>query len=669
MSLSSLLDEVISVLKTDPRLISEGGELLKNKTQELAYKLDPLLIGLLLKNPLTKKRFFKEIEECLIFDQDAFVSFVTSKEFLPDSYTKYKNTIGLNIDGKTLNERKEISLVWAYKDCVLAWWQDKEDSKRDEVFYNETLGSDQIDRLLDPKVFTGFKRIDTDGKHDLKSFRKDENGNITDNLIIKWNNLLALHSLKKKFKGQVKLIYIDPPYNTDTDSFKYNDRFNHSTWLTFIKNRLEIARELLANDGIIFLHIDDSEQAYIKILMDEIFWRENFLNMLVIETGEVFWTKAAHINKTFVKVKDYVLVYLKNNSNKREIKPLWTKTTEVFDVHYSVYISDSLEKMTLVEYLQNIWWVKKIFDDYHTKLSINNISRMMVLNERFMNFINHEISTNIFQDQPYSRTLSDEILSQLKQNDILNYEGSFLFRTSSWSIRYYQPFSDAIHQTDDFNSEICRSTARWDLWKNFHTDMRNIDTEGWVKLKWWKKPERLLKDILTTYTSPNDLVLDFFWWSGTTGAVAHKMKRQYILTEQMEYIHDLPEQRLINVINGDKTGISESVGWEWWWDVVYMEIACNAERYIEMIRDAQNTDMLLEIWTELKIKSFVNHKLNPKSIDNTLEEFKTLSFSDQQKILIDLIDKNALYKNFSEMDDIDSGVNKEDRELNRNFYN
>ena len=120
MSLSSLLDEVISVLKTDPRLISEGGELLKNKTQELAYKLDPLLIGLLLKNPLTKKRFFKEIEECLIFDQDAFVSFVTSKEFLPDSYTKYKNTIGLNIDGKTLNERKEISLVWAYKDCVLA---------------------------------------------------------------------------------------------------------------------------------------------------------------------------------------------------------------------------------------------------------------------------------------------------------------------------------------------------------------------------------------------------------------------------------------------------------------------------------------------------------------------------------------------------------------------
>lgn len=136
---TSLIDSVLSVLKTDIRLVSEDGELLKNKIQELAYGTDPSLIGLLLKNPLTKERFFREIEGCVIFAQDAFVSFVMSKEFLPDSYTKYKNKIGLNIDGKTLDERKEVSLVWAYKDCVLAGGQDKEDAKRDEIFYNETL--------------------------------------------------------------------------------------------------------------------------------------------------------------------------------------------------------------------------------------------------------------------------------------------------------------------------------------------------------------------------------------------------------------------------------------------------------------------------------------------------------------------------------------------------
>lgn len=255
----SLLESVLKVLKQDARLVSEDGELLKNKTQELAYKLDPTLIGILLKNELTKSRFFTEIEGCLIFNQDEFVSFVMSKEFLPDSYTKYKNLIGLNIDGKSLNERKEVSLVWTYKDCILAGGQDKEDVKRDEIFYNETLGSDQIDRLLDPKVFTGYKRIDKDGKHPLKAFKKDDNGDIKDNLIIKGNNLLALHSLKKQFKGKVKLIYIDIPYNTGSDGFRYNDRFNHSTWLTFIRNRVSIAKEMLSKDGVIFVQCDHHE--------------------------------------------------------------------------------------------------------------------------------------------------------------------------------------------------------------------------------------------------------------------------------------------------------------------------------------------------------------------------------------------------------------------------
>lgn len=277
-----LLDTVLSVLKSDSRLVSEDGELLKNKIQELSYMLDPALIGLLLKNPLTKKRFFQEIEGCLIFNQDAFISFVMSKEFLPDSYTSYKNRIGLNIDGKTLDERKEVSLVWAYKDCVLAGGQDKEDARRDEIFYNEVLGSDQIDRLLDPKIFTEFKRIDKDGKHDLESFRKDEDGNIKDNLIIKGNNLLTLHSLKEKFKGQVKLIYIDPPYNTGTDSFKYNDRFNHSTYLSFMRNRLDVAKQLLHPEGIICVHCDYSEDAYLKILLDEIFNDGKFLNSVSV---------------------------------------------------------------------------------------------------------------------------------------------------------------------------------------------------------------------------------------------------------------------------------------------------------------------------------------------------------------------------------------------------
>ena len=160
-------------------------------------------------------------------------------------------------------------LAWPYKDCVLEGGQTKEDQKRDEIFWNETLAPDEIDRLLAPKVFTNFKKYDKNGEHALSGKEKIDFSK--ENLIIKGNNLLALHSLYKRFAGQVKLIYIDPPYNTGSDSFQYNDNFNHSTWLTFMKNRLEVAKDLLSTGGIIFIQIDIREQPYLKVLCDEIF--------------------------------------------------------------------------------------------------------------------------------------------------------------------------------------------------------------------------------------------------------------------------------------------------------------------------------------------------------------------------------------------------------------
>jgi len=216
----------------------------------------------------------------LIFDKDKFIKFVSNKQFLPDSYTAFKNKIGL-IDekGEFISQKKEVVLSWPYKDCVLEGGMTKEDRKRDEIFWNEILAPDEISRLFDPKVFTNAKRIDAKGEHRFGGFRTDESGDIKDNLIIKGNNLLALHSLKKRFAGKVKLIYIDPPYNTggEANIFTYNNSFNHSTWLTFMKNRLIIARELLSDEAVIFISLDDNEAHYCKILMDEIFKRENFI--------------------------------------------------------------------------------------------------------------------------------------------------------------------------------------------------------------------------------------------------------------------------------------------------------------------------------------------------------------------------------------------------------
>jgi len=248
----------------------------------------------------------------LIFDKDKFVKFVSNKQFLPDSYTAFKNKIGL-IDekGEFISGKKEVVLSWPYKDCVLEGGMTKEDQKRDEIFWNEVLAPDEISRLFDSKVFTNAKRIDAKGEHKFDGFRTDENGDIKDNLIIKGNNLLALHSLKKRFAGKVKLIYIDPPYNREADTF-YNDSFKHSSWLTFMKNRLEIARDLLREDGVIFISIDDSEQAYLKVLCDEVFGKENFRNIISIKTGESLRAIGGGESTKLKKKAEFIIFYTKD---------------------------------------------------------------------------------------------------------------------------------------------------------------------------------------------------------------------------------------------------------------------------------------------------------------------------------------------------------------------
>ena len=257
-----------SLLSTKDTFFVDGA-LNKNKIAELARKYDARLLELLMKDEEIKNHFFSTIQEgVLVFKKDVFLQFLSNKEFLPDSFTAYKTKIGLATEnGQYLSENNNVVLNFPYKDCVLEGGQTKEDSKRQEVFFNETLAPNEITRLLDDKVLTNFKRYDTDGEHEVTELNED------DNLIIKGNNLIALHSLKKRFAGKVKLIYIDPPYNTGKDSFNYNDHFNHSSWLTFMKNRLEVAKKLLSRNGVLFISLDDNEAHYAKVLADEIFGR------------------------------------------------------------------------------------------------------------------------------------------------------------------------------------------------------------------------------------------------------------------------------------------------------------------------------------------------------------------------------------------------------------
>ncbi|HFC6625376.1 TPA: DNA methyltransferase, partial [Neisseria meningitidis] len=178
------------------------------------------------------------------------------------------------------------------------------------MFFNQTLAFDEIDRLFDAKAFSKFSRHTTDGKQAVGEIKRHSDGTPAENLIIKGNNLIALHSLAKQFRGKIKLIYIDPPYNTETDSFAYNDKFNRSTWLTFMKNRLEIARELLADDGAIYINLDYHEVHYCKVLMDEIFGEYNFQREIIWRIGWVSGYKTTVSN--YIRNHDTILFYSKD---------------------------------------------------------------------------------------------------------------------------------------------------------------------------------------------------------------------------------------------------------------------------------------------------------------------------------------------------------------------
>lgn len=319
--MKNIFDTVADLLLTNDKYKAEDGKLLKAVVYSDVMAMNETLLTLLLSNEDVKETFFKDVQGTLVFDKQKFAWFMESKEFLPDSYTSYTNKIGLTHNGNFISQTNDVVLDFPYKDCVLEGGQDKDDQKRSEIFYNETIASDEISRMLAPKVFTNAKRYTAVGENDLTGELdpdtiqvKEETGitfNDDDNLIIKGNNLIALASLLKRYEGKVKCIYIDPPYNTKNDSFNYNDSFNHSTWLTFMKNRLELARKLLREDGTIFVQCDDNEQAYLKVLMDSIFGRNNF-------QAEIVWVLEGasgykSLVNNYVRGHESILFYSKSN--------------------------------------------------------------------------------------------------------------------------------------------------------------------------------------------------------------------------------------------------------------------------------------------------------------------------------------------------------------------
>jgi len=647
-------ETVIEVLKQDTRFFTEDGILLKNAVYEAAMQMDENLISILLANKITKAQFFKEVAGVVVFDKIAFGWVVSNKEFLPDSYTRFKNKIGLaNERGELLSSKGNVELVFPYKDCVLAGGQTKDDQKRTEVFYNTALSPDEIDRLLFPKVFINAKKYTINGMENAKF-------NVNDNLVVKGNNLLTLASLSRCYEGKIQCIYIDVPYNTGNDSFGYNDRFNHSSWLTFIKNRLDFSHKLLKPSGTIAISVDNYELGYLLVLLDEIFGKENRKNIITVKRGSV--TGAKVINPGVVNVAEYVVIYAKESA---QWKPNRVYCAKGYDDRYNVWINNRdkhysewtfstvLEKWAETEGVKKSQLKKKYGDLYKEKLNefvidnAHNIGRWAALD---MNSVSEE-----------ARKLKKESLSSPETVYYLPREDA-----NDYYIKNGNTLLFATDRIMTIDGVTTFSQPISDIWDDvLPNDLHN---EGNVEFKKGKKPEKLISRILELCTNEGDLVLDFFAGSGTTGAVAMKMNRKFILCEQMDYIQDITCQRLIQTIMHDSRGISSEVNWQGGGSFVYCELANANQNFVDEIQSASSLYEIKDIYLRIIETGFISSKVNPRNINDNVEDFYALSLEDQKCFLMELLDKNLLYVNYCDIDDEEYAISDEDKEFTRNFY-
>ena len=609
----------------------------KNKLSELARKYDAKLFNLLMKEENVKNHFFTTLEDgVLVFKKDVFLQFLNNKEFLPDSYTSYKTKIGLGTDnGDYISENNDIVLNFPYKDCILEGGQTKEDAKRQEVFFNKTLAPNEINRLLDNKVLTNFKRYDKDGEHEV------ENIEDTDNLIIKGNNLIALHSLKKRFAGKIKLIYIDPPYYfnsmKDADTFSYNSNFKLSTWLVFMKNRLEIAKELLADEGVLLVSISEDGQAYLKVLMDDIFSQNDFVETFI-------WRNTDNADSLGNKSRsgvEYIHAYEKNkNSSVRWIG----KDAENGD-------APLINKSNAIGTLKfNPGTIRfNIPDGYYPageKNSLKLENELIVENGKNKNVV--YLTGRFKWGQEY---LDNEVS---KGSD-------FVIKTDKFSIRYQKAEAGNVAPEkfidDRYLSKIFGVGTNEDA--NSHLRELNFNFS-------YSKPESLLAFFIRAITRENDIVLDFFMGSGTTQAVAHKMNRQYIGIEQMDYIETVSVERLKKVIEGEQGGISKDVEWQGGGSFVYCELKNDAQDFLNKVENALSSEQLIELLEKVKKSSFLSYRVDAKKLNK--EEFNNLSLFEQKQLLVELIDQNNLYVNYSDIDDVDNNISEKEKQLNTIFY-
>ena len=591
MSKQNFNDKLIALLKTNQDYVDESGELLPAAVKDHAWKLDPNLIRLLLSDPDIKSTFFNEIDSHWVFNHNTFIDYITDKNFLANSYTQFRNKIGLNIDGKFLRERGEVSLVWPYKDCVLEGGQTKEEEKRKEIFFNEILAQDEINRMFDPKVLTNWKRHTVTGEQDVTDIQRDDNGTIRENLIIKGNNLIALHTLKQQFRGQVKVIYIDPPYNPESPSntFMYNNNFKRSSWLTFIRNRLEVAKELLREDGSMIIAIDENEQNYLGVLLDEVFQeREKHCITIIHNPRGVQGTNFSYIHEYAF----FVIPKGKKVIGDREIS-----TEEITWNNFRNWGGESRR-----EDAKNCFYPVIVENDevigFGDVLDNNEHPSEQTVKCETRDFVYPIDQNKVERKWRYARQSVDEIKHLLRAKKT---ETGYEIELGKDFGMYRTVWEDKRYDANIYGTQIVKSLVP-DCNFDFPKSLWNV-----------------YDCLLSVVENDKDaIILDFFGGSGTTAHAVLELNktdggnRKFIICEQMHYVETVTKERVKKVIKQNNCH-----------NFIYCELMRYNQAYIDKIQAAQSSEDLVKLWQDIAENSFLNWYVNAEIPEEADRRFQS----------------------------------------------
>lgn len=634
-----IFDELKRVLVSFGDKYFIGEELNRSKLSEDLRTYDDSLLKKLFQTDFIKQHFIKEVAGQKLFQIEQLEESILYNDYWNTSYTKYENRIGLASNGKFLEDGQDIVLDFPFKDGVLTASMTKEDTEDgyEDAFLNEVIEKDEIDRLFDKKIFVNSKRYDENGYSVVTDFDEDK-----DNLIIKGNNLLALHTIKEKYVGKVKMIYIDVPYffkkRIAEDSFKYNSNFRLSSWLVFLKNRLEIAKEILSEKGSIWISISEDGMHYLKVMADSVFGKGQFVGTIPRKTRNGKSDVPFNMSQDF----DWLLVYTKGNEGDEIVGRIVERhyiTTP--DFPNRPWRKADLTKQTTIHQRPNSNFTM-VNPKTGKEYPVNSKRSWAVAKDTFQTWYDNggigfpDDYEFMSGDKPFRRVFKDEDEAKSKSSAVYS---DFLLKLFSGSTvnKLGNEQIDELFGRDSFD---------------------------------YAKPEELLDEIIKITTKENDIILDFFMGSATTQSVAMKMNRRFIGIEQMDYINEVSVPRLQKVIAGEQGGISKEVNWQGGGSFVYTELMPKNMGYLQDIIHSKTLDELKVVYHRMLEGT---DTMEPADISFYADLDKidwTEGFVENKRLLIKLLDKNGLYYNYSEIDDanVRELISDNDYLFNKKFY-